>query len=77
MSETFTSETPVTSEATVISCRECALEGSPTCHDCVVTFLCNREPDDAVVIDVAEVRALRTLAAAGLVPALRHQRRAG
>jgi hypothetical protein len=74
---TGTSEATVTGETTVISCGECVLEGSPACDDCVVTFLCNREPDDAVVVDVAEVRALRTLADAGLVPALRHRRRTG
>lgn len=64
-------------ENTVISCEECVLEGSPACADCVVTFLCDREPGDAVVVDVAEVRALRTLADAGLVPELRHERRTG
>jgi hypothetical protein len=39
-----------------------------------VTFLCGREPDEAVVFDVAEVRALRLLSGAGLVPGLRHRR---
>ncbi len=42
------------------------------CDDCVVTFIVGREPGDAVVIDVAEVRAVRLLAQAGLVPDLRH-----
>jgi hypothetical protein len=58
-----------------ISCDECVMEGTPACADCVVTFLCEREPGDAVIIDVAEVRALRLLEAGGLAPALRHQRR--
>lgn len=58
-----------------ISCDECVMEGTSACADCVVTFLCEREPDDAIVIDVAEVRALRLLEQGGLAPALRHQRR--
>lgn len=65
------------SESTVISCRDCTLEGSSSCDDCVVTFVCNRDPDDAIVVDATEVRALRNLASAGLVPDLRHRRRTG
>jgi hypothetical protein len=60
-----------------IDCAECSLEGTSACADCVVTFLCGREPDEAVVIDVAEARAVRLLGQAGLVPTLRHQRRIG
>ena len=65
------------SETTVIDCGDCTMQGTPACDDCVVTFICGREPDEAVVIDVAEVRALRLLGDAGLVPHLRHQRRTG
>jgi hypothetical protein len=64
-------------EALTIDCDECELLGTAACHDCVVTFLCGREPGDAVVIDVGEARAVRLLAEAGLVPALRHARRTG
>lgn len=60
-----------------ISCDECVMEGTSACADCVVTFLCEREPGDAIVIDVAEVRALRLLEQGGLAPGLRHQRRTG
>lgn len=60
-----------------ISCGECAMRESDVCGDCVVTFICDREPDDAVVIDVAEERAVRLLANAGLVPRLRHAREGG
>lgn len=55
-----------------ISCDDCSLQHSSACEDCVVTFICTREPDDAVVVDVAELRALRALGAGGLVPDLRH-----
>ena len=60
-----------------ISCDECTMEGTSTCEDCVVTYLCSREPDEAVVIDVEEIRALRLLERGGLAPALRHRRRTG
>ena len=61
----------------LISCSECAMEGTDACADCVVTFLCEREPDEAVVIDVEEARALRLLERGGLAPTLRHRRRTG
>jgi len=64
-------------DVVTIDCAECSLEGTAACDDCVVTFLCGRAPDEAVVIDVAEVRAVRLLGQAGLVPTLRHVRRTG
>ena len=60
-----------------IDCAECILEGTTSCDDCVVTFLLGHEADEAVVIDVAEARAVRLLGQAGLVPSLRHVRRTG
>jgi len=64
-------------EALTISCEECAMQHTEACDDCVVTFICGREPGRAVVIDVAEARAVRLLSQAGLVPDLRHARRTG
>lgn len=64
-------------EPLLISCADCMMQGTDACTDCVVTFLCERDPGEAVVIDVAEVRALRLLEAGGLAPALRHRRRTG
>jgi hypothetical protein len=58
-------------EVSVISCDDCIMQGTDACADCVVTFICGREPDEAVVIDVAEARAVRMLGEAGLVPRLR------
>lgn len=60
-----------------ISCDDCVAQDTPVCGDCVVTFLCDRDPGDAVVIDVVEARALRLLERGGLAPALRHRRRTG
>ena len=60
-----------------IDCECCTLQASSACDDCVVTFLLGREPEDAVVIDADEARAMRMLERAGLVPTLRFNSRAG
>ena len=54
----------------------CMPRCTAACDDCVVSFIVNREPGDALVVDVAEARAVRLLTDAGLLPGLRHQRRA-
>ena len=61
--------------AFTISCDDCVAKDTSACAECVVTFICGREPDDAVIIDADEERAVRLLAQAGLVPRLRHERR--
>ncbi|GAC1309015.1 MAG: hypothetical protein NVSMB16_05370 [Acidimicrobiales bacterium] len=60
-----------------ISCEDCTMHETSACADCIVTFLCERDPNDGIVIDAAEARAVRLLGAAGLAPKLRHARRAG
>ena len=60
-----------------VDCDECTLQHTSSCDDCLVTFLLDREPGDAVVIDAAEARAVRLLERAGLVPNLRFDARAG
>lgn len=60
-----------------IDCDDCARQHTRTCDECVVTFILSRRPDDAVVVDVDEHRALRRLHAVGLLPALRHVPRTG
>ena len=55
-----------------INCDDCVMQATDACEDCVVTFICGRDPDDAVIIDAAEERAVRMLARNGLVPELRH-----
>ena len=59
-------------EGLTIDCDRCVMQHTSACDDCVVTFICNREPDEAVIIDVAEERAVRMLIRSGLVPELRH-----
>jgi hypothetical protein len=53
-----------------IDCRDCVMRRTSACADCVVTFVC--DGDAALVLDLAEARAVRLLAAAGLVSPLRH-----
>jgi hypothetical protein len=60
-----------------ISCGDCELQGTSACDDCIVTFVLGRDPTDAVVVDADEVRAIRMLGRAGLVPELRHPGAAG
>ena len=69
--------TPDTAPPVTIDCDCCTLQGTSACDDCVVSFLLEREPDDAVVIDADEARAIRMLEQAGLVPSLRFSSRAG
>jgi len=60
-----------------ISCATCIHRASSECDECVVTFVLGREPDDAIIIDADEERAIRMLAGVGLIPRLRHEERAG
>jgi hypothetical protein len=66
------------SEPTItIDCDDCTLQYTSACEDCLVSFLLDRDPTDAVVIDAAEARAVRLLERAGLVPNLRFDAKAG
>jgi hypothetical protein len=66
-----------TSDDLRIDCDVCVMRHTAACDDCVVSFIVNREPGEAIVFDVAEARALRSLSGAGLVPELRHRQAAG
>ncbi len=61
-------------ENITIECDGCRGRALQACGDCVVSFILGREPDDAVIIDVNEARAVRLLGDAGLVPPLRFDR---
>ena len=59
-----------------IDCDECIMRATPACSDCVVSHLLDAgEPPGhtAVVFDMAEQRAVRWFAEAGMVPTLRHR----
>jgi hypothetical protein len=66
--------TPTEDAPMVIDCDCCVMRDTAACDDCVVTFLCDRDPGDALVIDAAEARAVRLFGRSGLVPPLRHRR---
>ncbi len=68
---------PSTDEVLTIDCDQCVMQHTDACDDCVVTFLCTPREQQAVVVDVAEARALRLLADTGLAPPLRLRRRTG
>ena len=57
-------------DALVIDCDLCDYSGTQACDDCMVTYLC-REDRSSVVVELSEVRALRKLSRAGLVPELK------
>ena len=56
-----------------IDCADCAHRRSAVCDDCVVSFIVGRAPEDALVVDADEARAVRLLERAGLVPGVRHE----
>lgn len=58
-----------------IDCATCVMHRTDACDDCLVTFICDREPDEAVVITLDELRSMRMLSDAGLVPQLQHRSR--
>ena len=60
-------------EQITIDCGTCTGKALNACGDCVVTFIMERDPDDALIIDAAEARAVRRLGRAGLVPPLRYE----
>jgi hypothetical protein len=64
-------------EAFTVDCADCRHQQTSVCDDCVVSFIVGRQPDDAIVIDADEARAVRLLELAGLVPGVRHSRLVG
>lgn len=59
--------------AVTIECDRCTLQGTSACRGCIVSFVLDRAPGDAVILDADEARALRVLADAGLVPRSRFE----
>lgn len=62
--------------AVTISCDDCELRASRSCAGCLVSFVLDREPGDAVILDAEEARAVRVLQRAGLVAPSRFRSRA-
>ncbi len=60
-------------DVVTIECDRCVRRETSACAGCLVSFVLDRDPGDAVIIDAEEARALRVLSRAGLVPASRFQ----
>lgn len=58
----------------LISCDDCVRQHTHACDQCVVTSLL-RSDDHGVELAPPDVRAVRLLVGAGLVPRLRHATR--
>ena len=62
-----------------ISCDDCSMRCTAACDDCVVTFLLSDEASehdvghDAMVLDLDQVRVVKLLGKAGLVPDLKYR----
>jgi hypothetical protein len=60
-----------------ISCDDCRMQCTSTCDDCVVSFLLRDEATetehDPLVLDLDQIRVVRLLGRAGLVPDLKYQ----
>ena len=50
-----------TSTSIEVDCATCVVRDTDACDDCLVTYICDREPGDAVIITIDELRAMRTL----------------
>ena len=59
----------------MISCDTCVARDTDACGDCMMSVLCDAPAVEtgAVVISLQELRDIRLLAEAGLVPTLRHR----
>ena len=56
----------------IISCDTCCMRATATCADCVVTHVLSPAAPESVVFDDEEMRVVRLLVRAGLMPKLRH-----
>lgn len=66
----FAKTVSVAEDPMIIDCDLCELSGTDVCNDCLVTYLC-RSDGGSVVIELSEVKTLRLLGQAGLVPKLK------
>ena len=67
------SPSSLSSGSITISCDTCIMRATVACDDCMVTAMYGMVEHQAVVLDLAEQRAVRLLVDAGMVPALRHR----
>jgi hypothetical protein len=56
----------------IISCDTCCMRATATCADCVVTHVLSPATVESVSLDDEEMRVVRLLVRAGMMPTLRH-----
>ena len=56
----------------IISCDTCCMRATATCADCIVTHVLAPATEEIVTFDHEEVRVVRLLVRAGMMPTLRH-----
>ena len=56
----------------IISCDTCCMQATATCADCVVTHVLSPAATDSVDFDDEDLRVVRLLVKAGMMPTLRH-----
>ncbi len=56
----------------IISCDTCCMRATATCADCIVTHVLAPATAENVAFDDEEVRVVRLLVRAGMMPTLRH-----
>ena len=56
----------------LISCDTCCMRATATCADCVVTHVLSPATNESVALDDEEMRVVRLLVRAGMMPTLRH-----
>lgn len=49
------------------------MRNTDACGDCMMSVLCDAPSEGAVILNLQELREIRLLAQAGLVPTLRHR----
>ena len=67
------SDTAPDTAVLMISCDSCVMRNTDACGDCMMSVLCDAPSAGAVILNLQELREIRLLAQAGLVPTLRHR----
>jgi len=62
----------VNATSLIISCETCCMRATATCADCIVTHVLSPAEPQSVALDDEEMRVVRLLVRAGMLPTLRH-----
>ena len=44
-----------------IDCESCPLINTDSCDDCLVTFICDRDPEAAVIVSLEEWKSMKSM----------------